>query len=94
MIRHETLPQPQPVFVRAFTFSSCMGHGLAVARRVFDRPGSSVPTGVIYLDVQMPDGSLRTVTPDMVCDPTNVAARTIAPAPLRIPAPPAGRARL
>lgn len=94
MIRHETLAQPWPAFVRSFTFSTCTGHGLVVARRVFARPGSSTPTGVIYLDVQMPDGSIRTVTPDMICDPTNVSARTISPAPLRIPAPPAAGAWL
>ena len=91
MIRHETLAEPQPVFVRAYTRATCTGHGHVVARRLL---ATGAAERVIYLDVRLPDGSIRTVTPDMVCDPTNVSVRTIAPAPLRIPAPPAGRAWL
>jgi hypothetical protein len=92
MIRHEMLAQPWPAFVRSFSFSTCIGHGSVVARRIFDQPRASGDAAVIFFDVRMADGTIRTVTPDMVCDATNVSPRTIVPAPLRIPAPPATRA--
>lgn len=91
MIRHEPLAEPRPVFVRSFSHSTCFGHGQIVARRLFERPSAPGVGEVIYYDVQMADGRLKTVTPDMVCDPANVSARVIMPAPLRIPAPPAKR---
>lgn len=90
MIRHEQLADPLLAFVRApiVLKGTCYGHGTIVARSVFARADRPDVQDVIAYDVRMVDGSIKRVTPDHICSPTNVASRMIRPAPLTIPAAP------